>query len=245
MGNRCRLHRRRPAPGPRNAFRSGPPRRLVGDLIRTMESDLFGAYEWAAEFYGDLAGVPEGPERLAVHRGLLRAYEALEGKADEAMRAAEGLVAAEEDLDDTERALLATLDAKRDAFFEEPVVETARAFVAAFEREWQNQQALVADAVLAALAKSNVIASLGKKQLADADVRRLHAEAAELYEKIFALLQFRVGTGSTDWRETAQSALFRAAAAWRLAGDEEKARRANEIAGPVQGAAELEGRGLR
>ena len=217
----------------------------MADLIRTMESDLFGAYEWAAEFYEDLRDVPEGPDRLAVHRGLLRAYEALEGKADEAMRAAEGLVQAEEDLDETERALLARLDAPREALFEGPGVETARAFLAAFGAAWAKQQALVPDAILAALARSNVIASLGRASLPEDEVRRLHADAAELYETIFALLQFRVGTGSLDWKETAQSALFRAAAAWRLAGDAEKAARASEIAGPPPGANDLEGRGFR
>lgn len=217
----------------------------MADLIRTLEADLFGAYEWAAEFYEDLAEVPEGPDRLAVHRGLLRAYEALEDKAEEAMRAAEGLVEAEDALDETERALLASLEAPRDALFEEPTPETARAFVAAFDAAWRNQQALVADALLAALAKSNLIASRERATLPEAEQKRLHAEAAELYETVFALLQFRMGTGSPLWSETAQSALFRAAAAWRLAGEEEKSRRANEIAGRPPNAAELEGRGLR
>ena len=217
----------------------------MADLIRTLEADLFGAYEWAAEFYEDLAEVPEGPDRLAVHRGLLRAYEALEEKADEAMRAAEGLVEAEDALDETERALLASLDAPRDALFEEPTPETGRAFIAAFDPLWRNQQALVTDALLAALVKSNLIASRERATLPQAEQKRLHAEAAELYETVFALLQFRMGTGSSLWSETAQSALFRAAAAWRLAGEEEKSRRANEIAGRPPNASELEGRGLR
>lgn len=217
----------------------------MADLIRTMEADLFGAYEWAAEFYEDLTAVPEGPDRLAVHRGLLRAYEALEGKSEEAMRAAEGLVEAEEALDDTERELLGRLDAPRDALFENADAESARAFAAAFDAVWEKQQALVADAILAALAKSNVIASLGRASLPQEEQQRLHAEAAELFEVVFALLQFRLGTGSTDWKETTQSALFRAAAAWRLAGAEEKAKRAAEIAGPPPNASELEGRGLK
>lgn len=219
--------------------------RGVADLIRTMEADLFGAYEWAAELYEDLVEVPEGPDRLAVHRGLMRAYEALEGKAEDAMRAAEGLVAAEEDLDETERALLGPLDAARDALFEDASPANARAFVIVFEAAWGKQQSLVSDAILAALAKSNVIASHEKATLPEAEARKLHADAAELYETVFALLQFRLGTGSTDWKETAQSALFRAAAAWRLAGDAERARRATEIAGKPPGADQLEGRGLR
>lgn len=215
-----------------------------------MESDLFGAYEWAAEFYEDLADVPEAPDRLAIHRGLLRAYEALEGKADDAMRAAEGLVQAEDDLDDVERVLLAPLDAPRDALFAEPTIEHARAFLAVFDSEWQKgehaaKQALLADAVLAALANSNVVASLGRKTLPEPEVKRLHARAAELYEEIFAMLNFRVGTGVAIWKETGQSALFRASAAWRLAGDEARAKRAIEIAGPPEGDKELRGRGLR
>lgn len=217
----------------------------MADLIRTLEADLFGAYEWAAEFYEDLAEVPEGPERLAAYRGLLRAYEALEDKADDAMRAAEGLVEAEEDLDDTERELLGRLDAPRDALLEDATPDNARAFVAAFVPMWSNQQALVADALLAALAQSNVIASRERATLAPDEQKRLHANAAELYEAVFALLQFRVGTGSHLWKETSQSALFRAAAAWRLAGDEERSKRATEIAGAPPNAGELEGRGLR
>ena len=219
----------------------------MADLIRTMEADLFGAYEWAAEFYEDLKEVPEAPDRLAVHRGLMRAYEALEGKADDAMRAAEGLVQAEEDVDDVERALLKPLDAPREAFFAEPSPQKARAFLAAFQPAWEKgpQQALVADAVLAALAESNVIASAERRTLPPAEQNALHARAAHLYEQLNALLQFRVGSGSLLWSETAQSALFRASSAWRLAGDEERARRATKIAGAPPGASELQGRGLR
>ena len=224
-----------------------PPSPRVADLIRTMESDLFGAYEWAAEFYEDLRDVPEAPDRLAVHRGLMRAYEALEGKADDAMRAAEGLVQAEEDMDDVERALLRPLDAPRDAFFADPSPRAARAFLAAFQAAWEKgpQQALVADAVLAALAESNVVASHERKTLPPEEQKALHARAARLYEQVNALLQFRVGSGSLLWGETAQSALFRASAAWRLAGDEERAKRATKIAGAPPGAGDLEGRGLR
>ena len=219
----------------------------MADLIRTLESDLFGAYEWAAEFYEDLREVPEAPDRLAVHRGLLRAYEALEGKADDAMRAAEGLVQAEDDVDDVERALLKPLEAPRDAFFADPSPATARAFLAAFQPAWEKgpQQALVADAILAALAESNVIASHERKTLGADEQKALHARAAHLYEQVNALLQFRVGSGSHQWSETAQSALFRASAAWRLAGDDDRAKRATKIAGAPPGAGDLQGRGLR
>lgn len=238
----------------------------MADLIRTMESDLFGGYEWAAEFYEDLAEVPESPDRLAVFRGMMRAYEGLEGKASEAMRAADGLVEAEEALDDVERAIIAPLDAPREKLFQEPNTENARAFLAVFDKEWVNgaqrassasassaaaygehaaKQALVSDAILAALANSNVIASLGKKTLSPQEIQNHHARAATLYEEIFAILNFRLGTGSLLWKETGQSALFRASAAWRLAGEEARAKRAAEIAGAPEGAADLQGRGLR
>jgi hypothetical protein len=222
----------------------------LADLVRTMESDLFGAYEWAAEFYEELAAVESPPDRLAVHRGLLRCYDALEGKGAEAMRAADGLVRADEDLDDVERALLAPLDAPRDALFADATLDRALAFLAVFDAEWKKgeqaaKQALVPDAILAALASSNVVASLGKRTLAADEVKARHARAAELYEEVYAMLQFRVGTGAHEWKETAQSALFRAAAAWRLAGDEARAKRAATIAGPPPGASDLEGRGLR
>jgi hypothetical protein len=219
------------------------------DLIRTIESDLFGGYEWAAEFYGDLASTESAPDRLAVQRGLFRCFEALQ-RPDDAMRAADALVAAEDELDDVERAVLSPLEAPRDALFEEASAANAERFLAVFDPEWQKgqhaaKQALVPDAILAALANSNVIASLGKKTLPADDIKARHRRAAELYEEIFAMLTFRVGTGAFEWRETAQSALFRAAAAWRLAGDESKAKRATEIAGAPPGASELEGRGLR
>lgn len=216
----------------------------MADLIRTIESDLFGAHEWAVDLYGDLAEAPEPSERLAAQRGLLRAFEAL-GRADDAMRAADGLVAAEEALDDRERADLGALDAARDALFADPTPEAARAFVDPFLASWRRQQHLLSDAVLAALACGNVLASRGRGRLPDAEVRALHAQAAQLYEEVFALATFRVGTGSLLWKETAQSAAFRAAAAWRLAGEEARARRATEIAGKPPGAEELENRGLR
>ncbi|GEM_PF-6041858 len=210
----------------------------MADLIRTLESDLFGAYEWAADLYEDLAGVQEAPDRLAVFRGLMRAYEALEGKAAEAMRAAEGLVAAEEDLDDTERRVLAPLEAPREALFADPTPESAKAFLAAFDAAWIGQAekpALVPDAILAALAHSNVIAATRNKTLPPEEAKAHHAKAAQLYEELFAMLNFRVGTGEQEWKETAQSAAFRAAVAWRFAGEESRSRRATEIAGAPPG----------
>lgn len=209
----------------------------MADLIRVMESDLFGAYEWAAEFYEDLTRVPEAPDRAAVYRGLMRAYEALEDKADASMRAAEGLVQAEDELDDKERSVLSSVSAARDALFERVDAASARTFLEAFERAWSigPKSALLADAILAALARSNVLASLERKTRSPEETRALHAQAAAMYEEINAMLTFRVGSGSPIWSETAQSALFRAAAAWRLAGDEARAKRAHLVAGEPVG----------
>ena len=212
--------------------------RRVADLVRTMESDLFGAYEWAAELYEELVDLPEAPDRLAVYRGLMRAYEGLEGKAEEAMRAAEGMVAAEEELDERERAILAPLEAPRDALFADPTPERGEAFVAAFEASWKGQSekpALLADAILACLAHSNVIAPTRGKKLSPEEAKAHHARAAALYEEVFAMANYRANTTSPLWKETAQSALFRAAVAWRFAGDEARSKRATEIAGVPEG----------
>lgn len=220
----------------------------MADLIRTLESDLFGAYEWAADLYGDFAEVDEGPERLAAARGLLRCYEALEGKANEAMRAAELLVAAEEGLDDTERATLARLDAERERLFQRADAESARAFIGAFDKAWTGEaekRALVPDAILAALAHSNVIAATRKKELAPEEAKAHQVAAAKLYEELYAMLSFRVGTGEPYWKETMQSCLFRASVSWRFAGEDARSKRALEIAGPAPDAANLMGKGLR
>lgn len=220
----------------------------MADLIRTIESDLFGAYEWAADLYEDLAEVNEAPDRLAVFRGLLRCYEGLEGKADEAMTAAEGMVAAEEDLDETEKAILAPLNAPRERLFETADATAANAFLAAFDAAWTGQaekQALVPDAILAALAHSNVIAATRRKELSPEEAKAHHVAAAKLYEELYAMFSFRVGTGEPEWKETMQSCLYRAAVAWRFAGEDAKSKRAQEIAGPVPDAATLAGKGLR
>jgi hypothetical protein len=220
----------------------------MADLIRALESDLFGAYEWAADLYEDFADLDEAPVRLAAHRGLMRCYEALEGKADDAMRAAEGLVEADEDLDERERAILAPLDAPREALFVKGDAESAAAFLAVFEPRWSGQaekQALLSDAILAALAHSNVIAATRKKDLAAEEAKAHHVRAAQLYEEVHAMTSFRNGTGVMEWRETMQSALFRAAVAWRFAGDETRSKRAQEIAGPLADASTLQGRGLK
>ena len=210
----------------------------MADLIRTLEADLFGAYEWAADLYEDLREVPEAPDRLAVLRGLLRAYDALEGKAEDAMKAAEDMVAAEDELDERERAILAPLDAPREALFKDPTPQSAAAFLAVFDAGWTGQAekaTLLADAIVAALCHSNVIAATRNKTLPPEEAKAHHAKAAALYEEVNAILGFRVGTGSQDWRETAQGALFRASVAWRFAGDETRSHRAQEIAGAPAG----------
>jgi hypothetical protein len=220
----------------------------MADLIRTIESDLFGAYEWAADLYEDFVDVQEAPDRLAVYRGLMRCYEGLEGKADDAMKAAEGLVQAEEDLDDTERAVLSPLDALRDALFATADPPSARAFVAAFNGAWTGhaeKQALVPDAILAALAHSNVLAATRNKAITPEEAKEHHVKAAQLYEELYAMMSFRVGTGEPEWKETMTSCLFRASVAWRFAGEEGKSKRAQEIAGPVPDAHNLVGKGLR
>ncbi|HUR67706.1 MAG TPA: hypothetical protein VM370_00540 [Candidatus Thermoplasmatota archaeon] len=220
----------------------------MADLIRTIESDLFGAYEWAAELYEELVDLQEAPDRLAVHRGLMRCYEGLEGKGAEAMRAAEGLVEADEALDDTERAVLAPLDAPRDALFERADPPSATAFLRLFDMAWTGhaqKQALVPDAILAALAHSNVLAATRRKDLAQDEAKAHHVKAAQLYEELYAMLSFRVGTGEPEWKETMQQCIFRASVAWRFAGEEARSKRATEIAGPVADAASLAGKGLR
>lgn len=220
----------------------------MADLIRTLESDLFGAYEWAADLYEDLADVNEAPDRLAVFRGLLRCYEGIEGKAEEAMKAAEGLVEAEEELDETERAILAPIDGPRERLFEKADADAAKAFLASFEAAWTGQaekQALVTDAILAALAHSNVIAATRNKDLPPEVAKLHHVAAAKLFEELYAMFSFRVGTGEPEWKETMQNCLYRAAVAWRFAGEEARSKRAQEIAGPVPDAATLMGKGLR
>jgi len=229
----------------------------MADLIRTLEADLFGAYELAAEAYDDLMLVPEAPDRAAVARGLLRAHEALAADAEDAvvarqhqeaaMAAADALAEAEADLDDKEAAAVAALEGAREALLAGLDVAAAEAFVAAFEAAWVvgPQDALFADAILACVARSNVLGARGRGDIEEGAKRVHHAEAAKLYETLAGLLGFRVGTGSFRWRETAQSAFFRAAVAWRFAGDEAAAVRAQGRAGPVPGEGELQGRGLK
>lgn len=220
----------------------------MADFIRTIESDLFGAYEWAAELYEELADAPEAPDRLAVHRGLLRCYEGLDGRAAEAMRAAEGLVEAEEALDDTERDVLAPLEAPREQLFANGDAPSAAAFLAAFDALWgghANKQALVPDAILAGLAHSNVLGATRSKSIPPEEAKAHHVRAAQLYEELYAMFTFRVGTGEPIWKETMQQCIFRASVAWRFAGDDARSKRATEIGGPVPDAASLVGKGLR
>lgn len=195
----------------------------MSDLIRAIESDLFGSYEWAADLYEDLRAVPEAADRLAIMRGLMRAYENLEDRAEDGMKAADGLVAAEAELAPDEAEAVAALDDARDDLLETASPEAAAAFVAAFTPRWEAgpRDALVADAILAALAKSNVLASRQK----GGDPRALHRESADLYDAISGLLQARLTRGETLWQETAAAAVNRRVVALRLAGEDESAKR--------------------
>lgn len=200
----------------------------MSDLIRAIESDLFGSFEWSADLYEDLRGVPEPADRLAVLRGLFRAYNELDGRADDAMRAADEMVAAEAALAPEVARLLAPLDAAREKLLETGAPDDARAFLAAFEPVWARSPhgALLPDAVLAALCKSNVLAS--RKE---GDPRTLHKESAALYAEASRILHDRLEAGETIWKETAASAVNRRVVALRLAGEDESARRLAEAMG--------------
>lgn len=194
----------------------------MADFIRALESDLFGSYEWSADLYEDLRAVPEAADRLAVWRGLLRAYDALEGRADDAMKAADALVAAEAELTGDVAAVVASLEGAREALLESATPEAAADFLREFEAAWTRgpREALVPDAILAALAKSNVLASRRVGEPAT-----LHRESALLYADITHLLQPRISAGESIWNETAASAVNRRVVALRLAGDDESAKR--------------------
>jgi hypothetical protein len=200
----------------------------MADLIRALESDLFGSYEWSADLYEDLAGAASAADRLAVQRGLLRAYEALEGRAEDAMRAADAMVAAEADLPAADAALLQRLDEARERLLESSGPDAAAAFVDAFAAAWARgpREPLLADAILAALAQSNVMAP---RHVGDATT--LHRASAELYEAISQMLQARLVAGETLWKDTAASAVNRRVVALRLAGDDASARRLAEAMG--------------
>lgn len=216
----------------------------MADLVRTLEADLFGAYAWAADFYQELLEVPEPEARALVAAGLARALDALErgDTADEAnrapvdpaaladlgMRAAEALAAAEDATPPRVREQLAALAPAREGLFSGVDVASAEAFVEAFRPLWARgpREPLVVDALAAALALSNVIASRKRSRLQPPEERALHAEAAALYEDVAQMVGDRVGLGEHVWADTAAGCLHRAARVWHLAGDAERAKRA-------------------
>lgn len=220
----------------------------MADLVRTLEADLFGAYAWAAELYQDLLEVEDAATRAFVAQGLMRAIDHLEHEdtADAANRApvspeqlvelsnaaAEVLAAAEDAIDAKTKAQLAALAPARDALLEGADVATAQAFLAAFRPAWARgpRGPLVVDAVLAALALSNVVASRERERLQPFQEAALHAEAAEIYDDVAEIAGDRVGFGDHAWADTVAGALNRAARVWRLAGDADRARRAAERA---------------
>lgn len=216
----------------------------MADLVRTLEADLFGAHAWAAEFYQELLAVPEPEARTLVAQGLARALDALEhgDTADEAnrvpvdaaalsdlaMEAARILAEAEDATPPRVRAQLAPLEAVRERLFGGIDLAAADAFLAAFRPAWARgpREPLLVDAVTAALALSNVVASRRRDQLQPPEERALHAEAAGIYDEVAQMAGDRVGLGEHDWADTVAGALNRAARVWHLAGDPEKARRA-------------------
>lgn len=216
----------------------------MADLVKALEADLFGSYEWAADQYLDLRVVPDAPERLLVHQGLLRALDALE-RADEAAAAAEGLVLAEDALDPDARGVVLPVAAAREEVLDaEDPREQARlapAYLDAVDRARDGGQGdlLAADAILAALLRANLLASL-RRDLASGpgglhEKAPLLRRAAELYAAAGATYHARVLRGERVWQETARSCHHRAAIAWRATGDEERARALAESAEKMGG----------
>lgn len=220
----------------------------MADLVRTLEADLFGAHAWAAELYQELLEVPQPEARSLVAEGLARALDALErgDTADEAnrtpvdtdavaalgMRAAETLAEAEDAVPAAVRAHLASLKGPRDALFGGVDLDAAERFVAAFRPLWARgpRDPLLVDAVAAALALSNVIASRRRNELQPSQERAIHAEAAAIYDDVAKMAGDRVGLGEHAWADTAAGAAHRAARVWHLAGDAENAKRASALA---------------
>lgn len=225
----------------------------MADLVRTLEADIFGAHAWAAEMYQELLEVPEPEARALVAAGLARALDSVErgDTADEpnraavdpaalaglGMRAAEVLAEAEDATPARVRAQLGALASARDAFFGGVDLAAAEAYVAAFRPVWARgpREPLLIDAVAAALALSNVIASRTRDRLQLPQERALHAEAATLYDEVARLAGDRVGLGEHVWADTAAGASNRAARVWHLAGDAEKAKRAATRAAQATG----------
>ncbi|HLE96717.1 MAG TPA: hypothetical protein VI997_05035 [Candidatus Thermoplasmatota archaeon] len=218
----------------------------MADLVRALEADLFGAYAWAADSYQELLAVPEPEARALVADGLLRAVDRLlrDDTADAPNRAPVGadelrvlsdeaaaaLAAAEDAVTPDARTFLAALQAPREALLEAPDEATAQAFLAAFDPLWARgpREPLVADALLSALARSNLLEPRLRRRILPEEGRALHAAAARTYDEAAGILRGRVARGESVWQETADSALHRAARVWHLAGDAAETRGAEE-----------------
>ncbi len=214
----------------------------MSDLIKALEADLYGAYEWAADLYEELKDVPEPVERALIAQGLFRAYENLEGR-DEDAGAASGFMAEAEDAVPADiRGLLASvIDAREPLLDAEDTTEQAETlaprFLAAFESAWADpehspRESLVADGIIAALLHGGMLS--GRKRggpTGDATAAKdEYRKAAELYSAVATLLEARVQKGGILWQETARSAWFRARSQWRAAGDDMQARMAEDAA---------------
>ncbi|MHB8605642.1 MAG: hypothetical protein ACYDCK_10350, partial [Thermoplasmatota archaeon] len=50
----------------------------MADLVKALEADLFGSYEWSFDQYEELVRVPDASAKTVIYRGLLRALTAFE-----------------------------------------------------------------------------------------------------------------------------------------------------------------------
>lgn len=210
----------------------------MADLVKALEADLFGAYEWAADHYAELARVPEPVARVAVLRGLARALDALE-RDDEAADALAKLAEAESEVPADVARRTAALLAAREALLDaqdpkEQAATLAPAFLGAFEPLWAAgpREPLVVDAILAAMVHANLLAPRGHAAPGPHDASQFarHRLAGELYAAVASVLEARVRAGEHAWQESARGAWNRAMIAWRGAGEDDRARVAEEAA---------------
>lgn len=191
----------------------------MADVVKAVESELFGAHEWAGEHDGPLAAAPEPEERLEAKRALVRAAIAL-GEVEEAERLTIEAVEAESEVAAAALARLDALDAAREPLLAEEETAAqlalAPAYVARVREAWQGPRAgLAPHAALAAV----LLGLLHRR-----------AESAALFEELAAELSARVAGGALVWRESAQAAWYRAMVAWRGEAREDAASRAEERA---------------
>ncbi|HVL48276.1 MAG TPA: hypothetical protein VM889_06950 [Candidatus Thermoplasmatota archaeon] len=197
----------------------------MADLIKGVEAELFWAHDWAPEHYVPLADVSEPGDRVEVLRGLVRASIA-RGEADDAERWTRTAIAAETAVPPDVAARQAALEVSRVALLEAETTEAQLAIVPdyldRFRGEWhRGKEGLVWHACLAA-----VVLNLKEDR----------ESSARLFEDLAGLLSARVAAGGLVWRETTQSAWYRAMVAWRASAHEDRARdaetRARSFGGP-------------